>query len=82
MTAYADRSARRAAAQSAYVARVQAVALHQSQAATAWDGLVAIVAEWEGLSYSDRHIDLHVDGRRGERTYYRALGALAAPLAA
>jgi len=44
--------------------------------------LVAIVAEWESLSYSDRHIDLHVDGRRGERTYYRALGALAAPLAA
>ncbi len=44
--------------------------------------LVAVVAEWEGMSHSDRHIDLHVDGRRGERTYYRALGALAAPLAA
>ncbi len=79
MSAYTDRSACRAAAQAAYVARVQAVALHQSQDATARDGLVAIVAEWERLSYSDRHIDLHVAGRRGERAYYRALGALAAP---
>ncbi len=82
MSAYADRTARRAAAQSAYVGEVLATALHQSQDATARDGLVAIVAEWESLSYSDRHIDLHVAGRRGERAYYRALGALVAPRAA
>lgn len=36
----------------------------------------AIVAEWESLSYSDRHIDAHCDGRRGEREYDRARAML------
>jgi hypothetical protein len=43
------------------------------------------VAEWESLSHSDRHIDLHVDGRKGERAYQTARATLAAldlPLAA
>jgi hypothetical protein len=35
------------------------------------------VAEWETLSYSDRHIDRHVDGGRGEREYLAARAALA-----
>lgn len=36
----------------------------------------AVVAEWESLSYSDRHIDRHFDGRRGEREYDAARSAL------
>jgi hypothetical protein len=34
------------------------------------------VAEWETLSHSDRHIDRHVDGSRGEREYLAARAIL------
>lgn len=71
------RQQRRQAAQRAYVAQGQGVALRQALAATERDVLLAIVAEWHRLSYSDRHIDMHVDGRRGEQAYREAMVALA-----
>ncbi len=82
LPAYVARRTRRDAAQRAYVGQVMATALHQSTATTERDALLAIVEEWNSLSYSDRHIDMHFDGRRGEQQYREALVALAAPLVA
>jgi len=78
LPAYVARQGRREAAQRAYVGQVMATALRQSTAATERAALTAIVAAWEGLSYSDRHLDRHVDGGRGEREYHAARAVLAA----
>jgi hypothetical protein len=82
LPAYVARQQRHDAAQRAYVAQVQGVALRQAVATAprvTRDTLTearAIVAEWETLSHSDRHIDQHVDGRRGERKYLAARAIL------
>ncbi len=45
-------------------------------ARAAAEAAYAVVREWEGLSHSDRHIDLHFDGGRGEREYLAAQDVL------